>query len=206
MDSWRRFRFRSITADFPFVSQRPPMDTNWLGAMYTMPKQRHGKKQLNQRVSVERRECGTLHTNLCMPPRGRAEDRGNWAKFGLKGSITTQGGCDDAGGKFHPSIFGWMVARVSLRGFARQDFCDASPRLSGLVGEFSFKRVKKRQRGCRTPKVPASEGDPLQTAKEKEQRHKATATPVGAEEVKLYFEVSRRRTRFGFDVGRGPTA
>jgi hypothetical protein len=33
----------------------------------------------------------------------------DWTKFGLKGSITTQEACDGAGGKFRPSIFGWMV-------------------------------------------------------------------------------------------------
>jgi len=30
-------------------------------------------------------------------------------KFGLRGTIVTQDACDTAGGRFHPSIFGWMV-------------------------------------------------------------------------------------------------
>jgi hypothetical protein len=30
-------------------------------------------------------------------------------EFGLTGSIATKGGCDAAGGRFYPVIFGWMV-------------------------------------------------------------------------------------------------
>jgi hypothetical protein len=76
------------------------------GAMYTMPK-RATEDQLNARVPLSV-AMWHLHTNLCMPPRSelRAAD---WTKFGLKGSIATQDACDAAGGRFRPSIFGWMV-------------------------------------------------------------------------------------------------
>jgi hypothetical protein len=77
-----------------------------VGAMYTMPKG-VTEEQLNERVPLSV-AMWHLHTNLCMPPRGELKTA-DWSKFGLKGSIITQEACDDAGGKFHPSIFGWMV-------------------------------------------------------------------------------------------------
>jgi len=49
-----------------------------------------------------------LHTNLCMPPKAQRHNV-DWTRFGLKGSISTQAACDAAGGRFRPSIFGWMV-------------------------------------------------------------------------------------------------
>jgi hypothetical protein len=77
-----------------------------VGAMYTMPKGAT-EEQLNDRIPLSV-SMWHLHTNLCMPPRGELKTA-DWTKFGLKGSISTQEACDDAGGKFHPSIFGWMV-------------------------------------------------------------------------------------------------
>jgi hypothetical protein len=77
-----------------------------VGAMYTMPK-RASEEQLNGRVPLSV-AMFHLHTNLCMPPRAEVRNA-DWSKFGLKGSIATQDGCDAAGGRFRPSIFGWMV-------------------------------------------------------------------------------------------------
>ena len=77
-----------------------------VGAMYTMPKGAT-EEQLNERVPLSV-AMWHLHTNLCMPPKDQ-RDTADWTKFGLKGSITTQEACDGAGGKFRPSIFGWMV-------------------------------------------------------------------------------------------------
>jgi hypothetical protein len=76
------------------------------GAMYTMPK-RATEEQLDARVPLSV-AMWHLHTNLCMPPRAQVRNV-DWGKFGLKGSIATQGACDAAGGRFRPSIFGWMV-------------------------------------------------------------------------------------------------
>ncbi len=77
-----------------------------VGAMYTMPK-RASEDELNSRVPLSIARWH-LHTNLCMPPRG--QERGaDWTKFGLRGSIATQEACDAAGGRFRPSVFGWMV-------------------------------------------------------------------------------------------------
>jgi hypothetical protein len=77
-----------------------------VGAMYTMPK-RATEDQLNERVPLSV-AMWHLHTNLCMPKLGQARNA-DWSKFGLKGSIVTEEACDAAGGKFHPSVFGWMV-------------------------------------------------------------------------------------------------
>jgi hypothetical protein len=77
-----------------------------MGAMYTMPK-RATEEQLNARVPLSV-AMWHLHTNLCMPPRAQVRNA-DWTKFGLKGSIATQDACDAAGGRFRPSIFGWMV-------------------------------------------------------------------------------------------------
>jgi len=77
-----------------------------VGAMYTMPK-RATEEQLDARVPLSV-AMWHLHTNLCMPPRAQLRNA-DWTKFGLKGSIATQDACDAAGGRFRPSIFGWMV-------------------------------------------------------------------------------------------------
>ena len=77
-----------------------------VGAMYTMPKNAT-EEQLNQRVplSVARWHA---HVNLCMPAKGQGA-RADWTKFGLAGSIATPEACSEAGGRWIPQIFGWMV-------------------------------------------------------------------------------------------------
>jgi hypothetical protein len=77
-----------------------------VGAMYTMPK-RATEDQLNARVPLSI-AMWHLHTNLCMPPRDQIHSA-DWTRFGLKGSIATEDSCEAAGGRFRPSVFGWMV-------------------------------------------------------------------------------------------------
>lgn len=77
-----------------------------VGAMYTMPK-RATPEQLDERVPLSI-AMWHLHTNLCLPPQSQLKNA-DWTKFGLKGSIATQEACDAAGGRFRPSVFGWMV-------------------------------------------------------------------------------------------------
>jgi hypothetical protein len=78
-----------------------------VGAMYTARKLA-SETDLNARVplSVARWH---KHTNLCLPPRGTPWEQANFKEFGLKGSIATQDACEQAGGRWHPQIFGWMV-------------------------------------------------------------------------------------------------
>ncbi len=77
-----------------------------VGAMYTMPK-RATDSELDARVplSVARWH---LHTNLCLPQKDQAA-HADWTRFGLAGSISTADACKDAGGRFFPVVFGWMV-------------------------------------------------------------------------------------------------
>jgi len=77
-----------------------------VGAMYTMPK-RASEDTLNERVPLSIASWH-LHTNLCLPPRDQRLSA-DYTKFGLKGSIATQEACDAAGGRFMPTVFGWMV-------------------------------------------------------------------------------------------------
>ncbi len=77
-----------------------------VGAMYTMPK-RATEEELNERLPLSV-ATWHLHTNLCVPPLEQLLTA-DYTKFGLRGSITTQEGCDAAGGRFHPVILGWMV-------------------------------------------------------------------------------------------------
>jgi len=43
-----------------------------------------------------------------MPPAGLLRNA-DWTKFGLHGSIISEDACSEAGGRFHPIIFGWMT-------------------------------------------------------------------------------------------------
>ncbi len=77
------------------------------GAMYTARKIAT-EDDLNARVplSVARWH---KHTNLCLPPKGISLQHANLKEFGLRGSISTQAACEQAGGRWYPQIFGWMV-------------------------------------------------------------------------------------------------
>ncbi|HEV2299897.1 MAG TPA: hypothetical protein VGR72_15435 [Candidatus Acidoferrales bacterium] len=77
------------------------------GAMYTAPR-RYSEDQLNERVplSVARWH---KHVNFCMPRRGTPANQVNWKEFGLGGSIATKAACREAGGRWYPQVFGWMV-------------------------------------------------------------------------------------------------
>lgn len=79
-----------------------------VGAMYTMPRSAT-EQQLNERIPLSIAQWH-LHTNLCLPPRGASPVGIMDSKdFGLTGSISTKQGCDAAGGRFFPVVFGWMV-------------------------------------------------------------------------------------------------
>jgi hypothetical protein len=75
-----------------------------IGAMYTMPL-RATEDEMNERIPLSVAQWH-LHTNLCMPKVGTRLDP---TQFGLTGSIVTKDACTAAGGRFFPTIFGWMV-------------------------------------------------------------------------------------------------
>jgi hypothetical protein len=79
-----------------------------IGVMYTAKKDAT-EDELNERVPLSIAQWHA-HVNLCLPPRDKKEDvLPNSTQFGLRGSIATKEGCDAAGGRFHPQVFGWMV-------------------------------------------------------------------------------------------------
>ena len=82
-----------------------------VGAMFTAPK-RYTPDDLNARVPLSVAEWH-MHTNLCLPPKGEARamlPAGNTPpRFGLRGTIATEDACRAAGGRFMPTVFGWMV-------------------------------------------------------------------------------------------------
>jgi hypothetical protein len=82
-----------------------------VGAMYTAPK-RFGSEKLDQRVptSIARWH---KHVNWCIPPRGEQE---RWLErkdgqpvFGPESPIATDKECRAVGGRFHDTLFGWML-------------------------------------------------------------------------------------------------
>lgn len=79
-----------------------------IGVMYTDRKSA-SEDDLNRRIPLSIARWHQ-HTNFCKAPKGEeAEYSGPDAKFGLRGSITTEQACEAAGGKFYPHVFGWMV-------------------------------------------------------------------------------------------------
>ncbi len=76
------------------------------GTMYTAP-YTASEEALNARVPLDVARWH-LHVNICLPPNGMAQ-RADWMKFGPAGSIANEQECTEAGGKFMPHLFGWMV-------------------------------------------------------------------------------------------------
>ena len=76
-----------------------------VGAMYTAPK-RFTADQLHARIPLGV-ATWHAHVNICMPARNVTKP--DWSRFGLRGAIATSEGCEQAGGRFFPQLFGWMV-------------------------------------------------------------------------------------------------
>jgi hypothetical protein len=76
------------------------------GAMFTAPKWT-SEEELHKRIPLSIAQWHA-HVNICLPPK-RDMQTADWKKFGPKGSILTKAECDQAGGRFMPQLFGWMV-------------------------------------------------------------------------------------------------
>ena len=74
--------------------------------MYTAPR-RVSEDKLNERVPLSVAQWHA-HVNICLPPKGQKYDP-RQEMFGFAGSIATAEACRNAGGRFEPQIFGWMV-------------------------------------------------------------------------------------------------
>jgi hypothetical protein len=78
-----------------------------VGAMYTAS--RHASlEKLNRRVPLSIARWHQ-HIDLCFPPKGTPLASVDWTRFGPNGSIATKAACNEAGGRFYPHLFGWMV-------------------------------------------------------------------------------------------------
>jgi hypothetical protein len=77
------------------------------GAMFTAPR-RAAEDELNARVplSVARWH---KHVNLCFAPPEAHIQPGTSKEFGFRGSIATEEACQQAGGRWMPQVFNWMV-------------------------------------------------------------------------------------------------
>jgi hypothetical protein len=77
------------------------------GAMFTARKTAT-EDDLNARVplSVARWH---KHVNICLPPKGAQLRQASLKEFGFRGSISTEDACRQAGGRWYPQIFNWMV-------------------------------------------------------------------------------------------------
>ena len=110
-----------LEAQFRFNPEHPTSllyekrgdDYKLIGVMYTAPR-RFTEDQLDERIPLSVAQWHE-HVNFCLPPLSmplaerKKEMMGPDPKFGLRGSIATQEGCDAAGGRFHPVVLNWMV-------------------------------------------------------------------------------------------------
>ncbi len=105
-----------LAAAFRFDSARPtsllyrkhPTSYELIGVMYTAPRN-FSEEQLHQRVPLSIARWHQ-HVNICLPsgtPRERAT--ADWSQFGPAGSTATEAACKEAGGRWQPVLFGWMV-------------------------------------------------------------------------------------------------
>jgi hypothetical protein len=78
-----------------------------VGAMYTAPRNAT-LDDLNARVplSVARWH---KHVNFCFPTMSAAFQQVQQKQFGVFRNITTEAACEQAGGRWVPQVFGWMV-------------------------------------------------------------------------------------------------
>src|SRR5271156_474442 len=73
------------------------------GAMYTAPRS-YTEADLNTRVPLSVARWHE-HVNLCFAPKDAHIQPGTSKEFGFRGSISTEDGCNQAGGRWMPQIF-----------------------------------------------------------------------------------------------------
>ncbi|MDE3109766.1 MAG: hypothetical protein KGL02_07480 [Acidobacteriota bacterium] len=78
-----------------------------VGAVFTAPKTAT-ESQLNDRIPLSVARWHE-HVNLCVAPKRESSQTSDFRRFGLGGSIVTQGDCAAAGGRWVSQVLGWMV-------------------------------------------------------------------------------------------------
>jgi hypothetical protein len=91
-----------------------------VGVMYTAPAG-FTEDQLDGRIPLSV-AAWHQHVNVCLPPGDPLRNLfgGDDERFGLEGSISTEGECREAGGRFYPRLFGWMVHLYPYERTARE--------------------------------------------------------------------------------------
>ena len=82
-----------------------------IGAMYSAPRRmRAGRLDGRIPLSIGRWH---KHVNWCLPQKGDEqrwlERRDSLPVFGPESPIATRAACENAGGRFHENLFGWMI-------------------------------------------------------------------------------------------------
>jgi hypothetical protein len=82
-----------------------------VGAMYTMPRGT-SEDRLNDRIPLSIAQWH-MHVDWCVPGRNHQdrwlEKKGGRPVFGPQSPIVTKTDCENVGGEFRESVFGWMV-------------------------------------------------------------------------------------------------
>jgi hypothetical protein len=103
-----RWQFNPAYPTSLLYTKTPHGGYKLVGVMYT-DRADATQDELNDRIPLSIARWHQ-HVNFCKAPRpGKNEYLGPDARFGLRGSITTEVACDAAGGIFYPHVFGWMV-------------------------------------------------------------------------------------------------
>lgn len=90
-----------------------------IGVMYTAPAGLT-EDELDGRIPLSV-AAWHQHVNVCLPPGDPLRNLfGGGPGFGLDGSISTEAGCREAGGRFYPRLFGWMVHLYPYERTARE--------------------------------------------------------------------------------------
>ena len=105
------FRFDAEKPTSILYTRAPDGSLRLIGAMYTAPKRmRVGRLDGRVPLSIARWH---KHVNWCLPPQSERdrwlERRQGMPVFGPESPIATKAECDDAGGNFYPTLFGWMI-------------------------------------------------------------------------------------------------
>ena len=97
--------------------KKPNGEFELIGAMYTASR-RTSEDDLNERVPLSVAHWHR-HINWCIPPRSQkerySETKNGRPVFGPLG-VATQEECKDAGGRFIPQAFGWMLHANAFAG------------------------------------------------------------------------------------------
>lgn len=104
-----RVRFDAAAPTSLLYQEQANGDLKLVGVMYTMPASA-SFDQLNARIPLSIAQWHQ-HTNICLPPRGDEAEATmvRQARFGIRGTIASESDCREAGGRWVPRMFGWMV-------------------------------------------------------------------------------------------------